>query len=94
MSTLDDLLKWQNALNQNLLLSSKEETKAFAKYKLNNGQEIEYGYGWHLKNINGIPTREHDGSIFGLKSIASTFQARTSMLYDSVVAIVILPLNS
>ena len=70
MSTLDDMLKWQNALNQNLLLSSKEETKAFTKYKLNNGQEIEYGYGWHLKNINGNPTREHGGSIFGFKSMA------------------------
>jgi CubicO group peptidase (beta-lactamase class C family) len=70
MSTLDDMLKWQNALNQNLLLSSKEETKAFTKYKLNNGQEIEYGYGWHLKNISGIPTREHGGSIFGFKSMA------------------------
>jgi len=70
MSTLDDMLKWQNALNKNLLLSSKEETKAFTKYKLNNGQEIEYGYGWHLKNINGIPTREHGGSIFGFKSMA------------------------
>lgn len=70
MSTLDDMLKWQNALNKNLLLSSKEETKAFTRYKLNNGQEIEYGYGWHLKNINGIPTREHGGSIFGFKSMA------------------------
>ena len=70
MSTLDDMLKWQNALNQNLLLSSKNVTKAFTKYKLNNGQEIEYGYGWHLKNINGTPTREHGGSIFGFKSMA------------------------
>lgn len=70
MSTLDDMLTWQNALNQNLLLSSKNGIKAFTKYKLNNGQEIEYGYGWHLKNINGIPTREHGGSIFGFKSMA------------------------
>ncbi|WP_051230299.1 serine hydrolase domain-containing protein [Epilithonimonas caeni] len=70
MSTLDDMLKWQNALNQNLLLSPKEKAKAFTKYKLNNGQEIEYGYGWHLKNINGTPTREHGGSIFGFKSMA------------------------
>lgn len=70
MSTLDDMLKWQNALNQNLLLTSKEETKAFTRYQLNNGQEIEYGYGWHLKNINGTQTREHGGSIFGFKSMA------------------------
>jgi CubicO group peptidase (beta-lactamase class C family) len=70
MSTVDDMLTWQNALHQNLLLNSKNEMKAFTKYKLNNSQEIEYGYGWHLKNINGIPTREHGGSIFGFKSMA------------------------
>ena len=70
MSTLDDMLQWQNALNQNLLLSSKSVAKAFTKYKLNNGEEIEYGCGWHLKTINGIPTREHGGSIFGFKSMA------------------------
>lgn len=70
MSTLDDMLKWQNSLNQNLLLSQKNQIKAFTKYKLNNGQEIEYGYGWHLKNINENPTREHGGSIFGFKSMA------------------------
>ncbi|MBW3523679.1 serine hydrolase [Chryseobacterium sp. NKUCC03_KSP] len=69
MSTLQDMLKWQNSLNQNLLLNKKETAKAFTKYKLNNGEEIEYGYGWHLKNINGIPTREHGGSIFGFKSM-------------------------
>ncbi|AZB29446.1 serine hydrolase domain-containing protein [Chryseobacterium balustinum] len=70
MSTLEDMLKWQNSLNKNLLLNQKETAKAFTKYKLNNGEEFEYGYGWHLKNINGIPTREHGGSIFGFKSMA------------------------
>ncbi|WP_089756729.1 hypothetical protein [Chryseobacterium soldanellicola] len=37
---------------------------------MNNDDEIEYGYGWHLKNISGIPTLEHDGNIFGFKSMA------------------------
>lgn len=69
MSTLEDMLKWQNSLNKNLLLNQKETAKAFTKYKLNNGEEFQYGYGWHLKNINGIPTREHGGSIFGFKSM-------------------------
>lgn len=69
MSTLEDMLKWQNSLNQNVLLNKKETLKAFTKYKLNNGEEIEYGYGWHLKNINGTLTREHGGSIFGFKSM-------------------------
>lgn len=69
MSTTDDMLKWQQALNQNLLLNSKETQKAFQKYKLNNSEEFTYGYGWHLKEINGIPDREHGGSVFGFKSM-------------------------
>ncbi|MEY8759849.1 serine hydrolase domain-containing protein [Chryseobacterium tongliaoense] len=70
MSTVDDMLKWQNALNKNILLGSKETEKAFRPYKLNNGEQLTYGYGWHLKDINGIPVREHGGSIFGFKSMA------------------------
>lgn len=70
MSTVDDMLKWQNALNQNLLLNAKESQKAFQKYTLNSGEQITYGYGWHIKEINGIPSREHGGSVFGFKSMA------------------------
>jgi CubicO group peptidase (beta-lactamase class C family) len=70
MATVEDMLKWQNALTKNLLLNSKNEIKAFTEYQLNNRQKIEYGYGWNLKNINGIQTREHGGSIFGFKSMA------------------------
>lgn len=69
MSTLDDMLKWQIALNRNLLLSKKSVEKAFTKYRLNNGLEIEYGYGWNLKTINNIVTREHGGSVFGFKTM-------------------------
>ncbi len=69
MSTVDDMLKWQNAINDNLLLNEKTLQKVFTNYTLNNGDSINYGYGWHLKNIDGVPTREHGGSIFGFKSM-------------------------
>ncbi|REC49658.1 serine hydrolase domain-containing protein [Chryseobacterium pennipullorum] len=69
MSTADDMLKWQKALNQNILLNPEETQKAYQKYTLNSGEEFTYGYGWHLKDINGIPDREHGGSIFGFKSM-------------------------
>jgi len=70
MSTLSDMLKWQTALNRNLLLKQETLKKAFTKYQLNNGETFTYGYGWHLKEINGIATREHGGSIFGFKTMA------------------------
>ncbi|KIC91070.1 serine hydrolase [Flavihumibacter sp. ZG627] len=69
MSTSTDMLKWQNALNRNELLDSAYSIKAFRTYKLNNGEEFTYGYGWHIKEIKGAPTREHGGSIFGFKSM-------------------------
>lgn len=69
MSTLDDMLKWQNALNQHVLLQAETLSKAFTKQSLNSGEKIEYGYGWHIKNSDGIPSWEHGGSIFGFKSM-------------------------
>lgn len=69
MSTVGDLLKWQNALNQNLILHPKTLEKAFTKHKLNNGQELTYGYGWHIIDVDGTQIRKHGGSIFGFKAM-------------------------
>ncbi|WP_343558921.1 serine hydrolase domain-containing protein [Sphingobacterium sp.] len=70
MSTVDDMLKWQNALKNHVLLGASDLASAFQKNKLNSGEEVDYGFGWHLKNINGMPTMEHGGSVFGFKSMA------------------------
>jgi CubicO group peptidase (beta-lactamase class C family) len=69
MSSANDMLKWQNALNQNVLLKAENSQKAFRKYKLNSGENFSYGYGWHIKELNGTQVREHGGSIFGFKSM-------------------------
>lgn len=69
MSTSDDMLKWQSALTQHVLLSKESTEKAFNTYKLNSGQEFSYGYGWHVKEIDGIKDLEHGGSIFGFKTM-------------------------
>ncbi len=69
ISNVDDMLKWQEAIKKNLLISMESTQKAFTNYTLNNGKYINYGYGWHIKEINGISTREHGGHIFGFKSM-------------------------
>lgn len=69
MSTTGDMLKWQNALNRNVLIGKAAAGKAFRRYRLNSGEEFSYGYGWHLKDIDATPTREHGGSIFGFKTM-------------------------
>lgn len=69
MSSVDDLLIWQNALRDQRLLKSENSIKAFSKYTLSNGDSYTYGYGWHIKEIKGYPSREHGGSVFGYKSM-------------------------
>ncbi len=70
LSNVDDMLKWQEAIKNNLLISKKTTAKAFTNYTLNNGKYINYGYGWHIKTLNNIRNFEHGGSIFGFKSMA------------------------
>lgn len=69
MSTVNDMLLWQTALSKNLLLNVKTTKKLFTNYTLTNGETISYGYGWHLRVINGTASREHGGSVFGFKSM-------------------------
>jgi len=69
MSSVDDLLKWQQAIKNNLLISQESKDKAFTNYTLNNGESIDYGYGWNLKSISDVATYEHGGAIPGFKSM-------------------------
>lgn len=70
MSTVDDMLKWQQAIKSNKLLKKSTLKQALTPNKLNNGEPFTYGYGWHLKDLAGVATREHGGSIFGFKSMS------------------------
>ncbi|PZX49614.1 serine hydrolase domain-containing protein [Algoriphagus chordae] len=69
MSTVDDMLKWNEAIKNNLLLKPETTAKVFDNYTLNNGDKIQYGYGWNIKSLEGSPNYEHGGSIFGFKSM-------------------------
>ncbi len=65
MSTVDDMLLWNQAIHNNTLITKVSKEKAFANYKLNNGDLDYYGYGWGPNEINGAPSVEHGGGIFG-----------------------------
>ncbi len=65
MSTVDDMLLWSQAIHNNTLITAASKQKAFSNYTLNNGDLDYYGYGWAPNEINGIPTIEHGGGIFG-----------------------------
>lgn len=69
MSSVDDMLKWQTAIHTNIFVKKETVNKAFTNYTLNNGDKINYGYGWSLNEINDLPTIEHGGAIPGYLSM-------------------------
>ncbi|MDD7913132.1 serine hydrolase [Polaribacter ponticola] len=69
MSTVDDMLKWQTAITGDVFVKESTIDKAFTNYTLNNGDKINYGYGWSLNEISDIATIEHGGAIPGYLSM-------------------------
>ncbi|AXT55430.1 serine hydrolase [Aquimarina sp. MMG015] len=65
MSTVDDLLKWQNAISANTFIKRSSLEKAINGSKLNSGEEIDYGYGWSKTIIQESKGYAHSGGIFG-----------------------------
>jgi CubicO group peptidase (beta-lactamase class C family) len=65
VSTVGDLYRWNRALLSHKMVTKSTLEKAFMRYKLSDGKETDYGYGWFFSNIQGIPTVEHGGGIEG-----------------------------
>lgn len=67
-STAHDLLKWHNALENNILVSSKSMLKAFTPVELANGQKRRYGYGWEIGNNLYGKLVFHTGGLAGYRT--------------------------
>lgn len=48
-STLHDLLRWDRALYENILVNEQEKEKIFSSYQTNDGTETDYGFGWMIE---------------------------------------------
>ncbi len=64
-STIDDMLKWQNALANNTFIKATTLNKAINGSELNNGEHIGYGYGLGEMTLKGSKGYTHSGGIFG-----------------------------
>lgn len=70
LSTVEDLYKWNQALQAGKLLKMTTLEKAFTSYRLTDGKETDYGYGWQTGDIQGSPEVEHGGVAGGYMSDA------------------------
>lgn len=67
VSTVDDLAKWDAAVG-NKLLKPATWQRALTSYRLSDGKDSHYGYGWEMSLIQDEPTIGHSGSTRGFRS--------------------------
>ncbi len=60
-STTEDLLKWDNALENNLLVSQESKESAFANGSLRSGYRINYGFGFRIRQNREQNIIYHNG---------------------------------
>ena len=87
-STVDDLAKWNAALDGESILSAKIKEAMWrpAKLnngKLNNGKLTKYGFGWFIDSVDGHKNIGHGGSTSG-------FSAAIQRFPDDKLAVIIL----
>jgi CubicO group peptidase (beta-lactamase class C family) len=79
-SSLDDLVKWDDALAHNTLLSEEEMQPALTPTDIPNsgpvgpdGEPAAYGFGWFLNPYNGHPRMWHHGETIGFRTSIQRF---------------------
>lgn len=72
-STVEDLLKWDQALYSNVLISDSLREEAFTKTRIGKRREYNYGYGWRLKEVNQKKVIYHHGLWNGFTSSLSRY---------------------
>jgi D-alanyl-D-alanine carboxypeptidase len=70
VSTVDDLARWDAAVSAGKLLKPGTWQRAFAKTTLTDGKPVNYGYGWMVGSVRGVPTIGHGGAINGFTTYA------------------------
>ncbi len=68
-STARDLFRWDMALTHFSPISKDGMQEAVSKAVLNNGREVNYGFGWRLKKVNNYDFVYHHGWWHGFRTV-------------------------
>jgi len=68
-ASIQDLYWWDLSLNNSDLIDQNTQMEAFTPGRLNNGEEIDYGFGWVLDSYRGKVRTYHTGSTRGFKNV-------------------------
>jgi CubicO group peptidase (beta-lactamase class C family) len=65
-STVNDLYTWNTALMSNKVLTATE--RMLSPNKLSSGENSSYAFGLFTRNLQGSPTLQHGGNLYGFTS--------------------------
>jgi len=82
-ATLEDFLAWDTALYRNSVVSAETLAQAYTRHRLNNGEEIDYGFGWRIDQHRGHQRVAHGGSWVGFRTGIARYR-------DEKLAVVVL----
>jgi CubicO group peptidase (beta-lactamase class C family) len=68
LSTANDLAKWDNALYGESLLSSQSKKIMWSDVIIPGAKSNHYGYGWNLRDIEGLKSTRHRGQVAGFNT--------------------------
>lgn len=77
-STVDDMIKWCDALGSKKLVKSSTLAQAFSSGEVNSGAPTGYGFGWFIGKNFGLPVVSHTGSWMGYRSFLSYYPSEQS----------------
>lgn len=75
-STVNDMIKWVQNFQSKKVGNENVWRMMFSKGKLNNGKEINYGFGFTIRMDDDIPVYEHGGSWAGFLSQVTYYPDR------------------
>jgi CubicO group peptidase (beta-lactamase class C family) len=72
-ATLEDFFAWDPALYGDNVVSRATLEEGFTRHQLNNGDLIDYGFGWRLDDYHGHRRMAHGGSWVGFRTAIARF---------------------
>lgn len=70
VSTVDDMARWDAAISAGKLLKPATWQQAHSGVVLAGGKPTNYGYGWQVGKLRGVPMVSHGGMVHGFTAYA------------------------
>jgi CubicO group peptidase (beta-lactamase class C family) len=83
-STIEDMARWDAALYTDAILPQEALERMWTSYKLTDGSDSGYGYGWAIGEHNGHKVVSHGGGIPGFRT--QGYRLPDQKLYVSVLS--------